>query len=278
LKENTKSSLVLRGNKTSQIIFEALKDIHRVKNPHSRMLSRNNDIHPFEDESKMEFLCEKNDCSLFAFGSHNKKRPHNLVLGRTYDGRLLDMFELGVEKFKSVVETKAKAPKRIGSKPCIVFQGDEWEVEGPLKSLKNLLLDFFRGDEVDSVALPGLDHVMACTAVGGKVYLRHYHIAFKKSGGKIPRVQLESTGPSLDLVLRRSKLPSPDLWRAACKQPKQLRPKKVKNVTKNEMGDKVGRIHLGRQDLSSMKVKKVKALRETPAEKKRKLGEENNGT
>ena len=29
-----------------------------------------------------EFLSSKNDCSLFVLGTHNKKRPHNLVLGR----------------------------------------------------------------------------------------------------------------------------------------------------------------------------------------------------
>ena len=43
----------------------------------------------------------------------------------------------------------------------------------------------------------------------------------------------------------------------------------MKNETTNVFGDKIGRIHLGRQDLSSMKVKRVKALR-----KGRREGEE----
>ena len=43
----------------------------------------------------------------------------------------------------------------------------------------------------------------------------------------------------------------------------RLKPRKVKNESRNTMGDVVGRIHLGRQDLSSMRVKRVKALRRT---------------
>lgn len=43
----------------------------------------------------------------------------------------------------------------------------------------------------------------------------------------------------------------------------RLKPRKVKNESRNAMGDVVGRIHLGRQDLSSMRVKRVRALRRT---------------
>ena len=52
---------------------------------------------PFEDESSLEFLCQKNDAGLFVLANHNKKRPHNLTFGRIFDGHLLDMYEFGVE-------------------------------------------------------------------------------------------------------------------------------------------------------------------------------------
>lgn len=32
--------------------------------------------------SSQEFFSKKSDCSLFLFGSHNKKRPNNLVFGK----------------------------------------------------------------------------------------------------------------------------------------------------------------------------------------------------
>jgi ribosome production factor 2 len=68
-----------------------------LKGPNlSKILQKKNDLLPFEDVSSLEFLCQKNDCSLFGVATHNKKRPHGIVLGRTFDGVILDMIELGV--------------------------------------------------------------------------------------------------------------------------------------------------------------------------------------
>jgi len=44
-------------------------------------------------------------------------------------------------------------------------------------------------------------------------------IQLKKSGTRVPRVELEEVGPSADLVLRRTKIASDDLYRRAKKQP-----------------------------------------------------------
>lgn len=66
------------------------------------MFSRKHDIHPFESRQEIEQICKKSDTSLFVFGSHSKKRPSNIVLGRTYEHKVLDMVELGVINFKAV--------------------------------------------------------------------------------------------------------------------------------------------------------------------------------
>jgi ribosome production factor 2 len=44
-------------------------------------------------------------------------------------------------------------------------------------------------------------------------------IILKKSGSRVPRVELEEIGPSLDLVMRRTKLASDDLYRTAKRRP-----------------------------------------------------------
>ena len=90
LNENPRTALVLRGQKTSALVNQALTDLYMLKKPFSKHFTRHNAVHPFEDPTPLEFLCQKNDASLFAFGTHSKKRPHNLVLGRMFDHHLLD--------------------------------------------------------------------------------------------------------------------------------------------------------------------------------------------
>jgi ribosome production factor 2 len=122
-------------------------------------------------------------------------------------------------------------------------------------------LDFFRGTKVEKISLKGLDHVLGCTVVDGNIYVRAYTMRFKKSGSKVPLVQLSNMGPFWNLSVRRNHSATDDLWKAACKQPKILVETKVKNVRDNALGDKVGRLHLEKQDLSKMSVRRVDALR-----------------
>jgi hypothetical protein len=67
---------------------------------------KNQTILPFEDATSIEFFGKKNDTSLFMLTSHSKKRPNNLIMGRLFDYQLMDMMELGVEKFVAMNEFK----------------------------------------------------------------------------------------------------------------------------------------------------------------------------
>lgn len=258
-----------------------LKDLRAIKAPHSKLLAKNNVIQTFDDEGQhsLEFLMTKNDCSMFALASHNKKRPNNLCIGRMFDRRILDIAELGVERYKSLLDYKGSPKKRIGSKPLMLFIGDGWHLNAELKRLQNLLVDFHRGDVVDKLVLSGLDHIMVFTTAYNNqeddngvdpnlkkkitIHQRVYYCKLKKnpSGGRVPMPYLTPSGPDMDFFIRRTQFATQDVWNMAVKQPAANKARKIKNRTTNLFGETIGRLHLEKQEIDKMGGKKSKALR-----------------
>lgn len=192
------------------------------------------------------------------FGSHSKKRPDNLVIGRTYDHHVYDLVEVGVENFKpmeSFTYDKKLAPK-VGSKPFIAFIGEGFENVEELKHLKEVLLDLLKEEVclcsflhylykksfdkhiltetnlyvqvVENINLAGIDRAIICTAVSSnRVLLTHCALQLRKSGTIVPRMELVEVGPSMDLVVRRHRLPNESLRKEAMKTAKDQPKKKV---------------------------------------------------
>ncbi|XP_014669728.1 PREDICTED: ribosome production factor 2 homolog [Priapulus caudatus] len=267
--------MLIRGGNTSEQVTNSMKDLYALKKPNAVMYKRKNIVRPFDDESSLEFFSEKSDASLFVFGSHSKKRPHNLTIGRMYDMHVLDMVELGIEKFQPLSSfAVAKCP--TGTKPCLVFTGEPFEHDHEYKRLKNMFIDLFRGPVVENIRLAGLEHVIMFAAVDGKILLRSYKILLKKSGTRTPRIELEEMGPSFDFALRRTKLASDDLFKLARKQPKEIKIKKTKNVSQDAFGTKLGRIHMEKQDLSELQTRKMRGLkRQKPERNASKISSDN---
>ncbi|CAG8541443.1 5842_t:CDS:2 [Diversispora eburnea] len=261
IEENVKTAIFIRGNKTNQIVNEALTDLCSLKKPYSIKFSKKNNIRPFEDETSLEFFCQKNDASLFVIGSHSKKKPNNLVFVRMFDGQVLDMIEVGIEKSIPIKDFKTRKCS-IDVKPLFIFNGELFESSQIHKTFKNMLLDVYRGKTVKSIDLKGLEHVISVTAVSNnKIYFRVYIVQMTKSDQKTPRIELEEMGPSYNFVLKRTKFAKEEVYKQATKVPRTLKPKKEKNVNVNEMGDVVGRIHVGKQDLSKLQTRKIKGLK-----------------
>jgi len=258
--ENTKSVMLIRGGKTSEKVTQAMRDIHLLKKPNANMFQRKNILRPFESQTSLEFFSQRNDTSLMVFGSHSKKRPHNLVFGSFFDAHTLDMFELGIEKYKAISEFKAEKVMG-GSKPCIMFTGEEFDTKIEYTRLKNLFLDFWRGEKITNIRLQGIEHVIQITAADGKIFFRSYRAKLKKSGLKTPRVELEEIGPSFDFVVRRTHLADDSLYKQSLKQPKLNKPRTKKNVDRDVFGTKLGRIHMQKQDYDNLQTRKMKGLK-----------------
>jgi ribosome production factor 2 len=275
--ENPKTTLFVTGPRSSQILKLAVADLASLKAPFAARFNKKNDIHPFVDASSLEFFAQKNDTSLLVLSLHSKKRPHCLTLVRTFDYKVLDMLELYInpDTFRTMQQFKNKKPV-IGLKPLISFHGTVFEspTENKYTLAKSLFLDFFRGQESSEIDVAGLQYLISISAEEeeeGKpapsIHLRFYLIKTKRSGQKLPRVEVEEMGPRMDFTVGREKQADADMLKEALKKPKGTEARTKKNIDMDIMGDKVGKIHVGKQDLSQMQTRKMKGLKRSREEK-----------
>lgn len=233
-----------------------------MKKPEATWYSRKeaNKIVPFDDISSVEFYSSKSDSSLFMMGTHTKKRPNNLIIGRMFDHQLLDMVEFCVSEFKAMKEFN-KGSEAIGSKPMFVLAGEAFQTESAYKVVANLFVDFFRGRVVEKINIQGLDHLILLSVNAGVIHFSHYAVKLKKSGTQVPKIDLVEVGPSMDLTLRRTKLASDDLRKETLRIHPSLLPHSKGNVKTNAMNDKVGQLYLPRQDIGQIVTKKPRGLK-----------------
>ncbi|KAH0545060.1 hypothetical protein FGG08_000831 [Glutinoglossum americanum] len=294
--ENPKTCLFLRGTTASEIVQLAIIDLHSLKKPNAVKFTKKNPIHPFEDATSLEFFSQKNDASLMVFGSHSKKRPHNLTFIRMFGHHVLDMIELFLDPttFRTLAQFKNNKCA-VGQKPLLLFAGSVFEDTtasgGPYVLLKSFFIDFFRGELNNYVDVEGLQYMVSIT-VGEpsdeepqpKAHLRVYLIKTHRSGQRLPRVEIEEMGPRMDFRIGRVKEAEEAVMKEALKKAKQLevgflclrfelarkevvlihltpQPKTKKNLETDIVGDKMGRIHVGKQDLGKLQTRKMKGLK-----------------
>jgi ribosome production factor 2 len=107
-----------------------------------------------------------------------------------------------------------------------MFSGEFFDATEEGRSLRNLLLDFYRGDLLDKVALKGLEHVISVTAdplVPGRIHFRVFLVRLMKAAGRVPRVELEEMGPRFVWRIGRTRLADADVWKTATKVSRTLK-------------------------------------------------------
>lgn len=142
------------------------------------MMQKKNDILPFENIVPIEKFASKYEAPLFMMASHNKKRPHNLIMGRMYEHTLLDMIEFGIDNYKGLKDFKVEKITK-GIKPLLIFNGELFESNYEYGRIKNLLVDMFQREVIKKISLKGLEHVLSFTAVENKIFLRSYRLDIK---------------------------------------------------------------------------------------------------
>ncbi|KAF8155431.1 Brix domain-containing protein [Crassisporium funariophilum] len=296
--EDPRTAIFVKGTHAGEVLNSVMRELMALKRPNAIAFNKKNPIHPFDAAStsiqSLEFWADKNDASMFVVGQTTKKRPHGMTFVRMYDGKVLDMMEVGVESWVGMADFKT--PKSTpGHKPLMHFASELFDTHPRFIQLKSILLDFFNGEAIESICLPGLEHVISVscaptpsalnnatvnmypnqqrsapedTSILPKVHIRTYTIKLLASGTRIPRVELTPMGPSLNLALRRHQPADPELLKQAMKRPKLKKTdvekglgKRKKNMEVDEMGDLRGRVHVGKQDLGKLQTRKMKGLK-----------------
>lgn len=244
-----KQSLVLKGNKSSLMISSLLPELHKLRSPNSVLLSKKHqECRPFDDQENFEKYLVQKGASIFTVGSNSKKRPNNLIIGRTFDEIILDMVEFEVEDYISA--NKFKGTIELGIKPLFLFQGDLFETDSIYTRIKSLFLDYFSGRAIDQIDTRGCEQLIAISATSdGKIHFSVFHITRQE-----PR--LEEAGPSFTLKIRRHRLAPDDKYKLACKEPKLHF--KTKNISTNALREKRGQVHVQQQDIKTIALKKRK--------------------
>lgn len=143
---------------------------------------------------------------------------------------MLDMLELHViqETARTLQQFKSQKCK-IGVKPLLSFSGTQFDSPSPnaYTLAKNIFTDFFRGGETKEVDVEGLQLLISFfageDAEGGekaKIQMRCWRIVTKRSGQKVPRVEVEEMGPRMDFRVGRVREAENGVWKESMKRAK----------------------------------------------------------
>ena len=143
---------------------------------------------------------------------------------------MLDMLEFSVVQETARTLQQFKGEKcKIGLKPMLSFSGSQFEspVANEYTLAKSLFVDFFRGGETQAVDVEGLQLLISFSvgeeAVdGGKaeIQMRCWRIITRRSGQRVPRVEVEEMGPRIDFRVGRARDADEGMWKEAMKKAK----------------------------------------------------------
>jgi len=263
--EDPKQCLFINTKNSTELMRMVLNDLYLIRRDFSKKLTKKEEIvNVVENRDNIEFLCKKNNTTFFALSSHNKKHPMNLTLGCLYDFHLLDYFDFEVTNFLPKSYFKVDTVINSDLKPIIIFQGELFESDFNYDRLKKFFIDFFQLYDKENIVISEMRRIIAISIENDEkiVKIRNYQINGNlNSKANLSKIDLIEIGPSFDLKERKFTLADEVLYKKALKQPKGIKETKEKNIEKNQiLGEKRGRIHMQKQNLGAVSLKKFKKI------------------
>ena len=263
--EEPKECLFINTRNSTEIMRMVLQELYLMRKEYSKKLSRKEEIFNIvQNKENVEFLCTKNNTTFFSLSSHNKKHPMDLTLGLLYDHQVLDSFEFEVTNFIPMNFFKGAATINSDLKPIIIFQGELFESDFNYDRLKKFFIDYFQLYDKENVVISELRRIIAISIENEEkvVKIRNYQVNGNITNkSSLEKVNLVEIGPSFDLKERKFLLADEVLYKKSLKQPKGIKEVKEKNIEKNKiLGEKRGRIHMQKQNLTAVSLKKYKKI------------------
>ena len=263
--EDPKQCLFINTKNSTELMRMVLNDLYLIRRDFSKKLTKKEEIvNVVENRDSIEFLCKKNNTTFFALSSHNKKHPMNLTLGCLYDFHLLDYFDFEVTNFLPKSYFKVDTVINSDLKPIIIFQGELFESDFNYDRLKKFFIDFFQLYDKENIVISEMRRIIAISIENDEkiVKIRNYQINGNlNSKANLSKINLIEIGPSFDLKERKFTLADEVLYKKTLKQPKGIQETKEKNIEKNKiLGEKRGRIHMQKQNLGAVSLKKFKKI------------------
>lgn len=215
----------------------AIQELIRIRGDSTEIYE---EFDTFKDSDRTIKLMKKKKATLFI--SSNDKR---IIFGRTYDNQIVDMYKFKVNSMKSSADFEG-VPAEICVKYFLLVQNVKD------KRLENLMVDMFRQRSYE-VDLHGIRYAWILSQNGEIVMLKYVRV--------LKDYSVEDIGPAFEIEQDKGFGCGEELWEKALNIKKV---KKVKNVGKNIFKDKIGKIHIDRQDLKDIKLKKSKGYKNKP--------------
>ena len=263
--EDPKQCLFINTANSSEIMRMILNDLYLLRKDYSKKLNKKEKIENLTNgRDSIEFLCEKNNCSLFTFASDIKKRPMDITFGFTFNRSILDAFNFEVTNYIPI-EYFHNKNITIDSymKPLLFFQGELFESEFEYERVKKFFIDYFRLYDVETAIISELKRIIVISIDNNDkiIKIRNYQIEGEIKENNLNNINFIEIGPSLDLKERKFFIGDEEQYKKSLKQPKALMDIKKKNIKKNELlGIKEGVIHMQKQNLNAVSLKKYKKI------------------
>ncbi|AFN82889.1 hypothetical protein EROM_041230 [Encephalitozoon romaleae SJ-2008] len=196
-------------------------------------------VNPFDCAEQIEKLMKKKKSGMFI----SITKDSLLVIGRTFNDEIIDMVEFKINRYLSVTDFECVGPE-LHMKYFVVLQNIN------NKRLENLIVDFFN-KKSSKVCLEGIRYSWVFTKTEDGYVLKYVRV--------LKDLNVEDCGPLLEMELVRSYHCSDELYKKALDEPK----KPKKNISKNLFNDKIGTLHIDKQDLRDIRLKKSKGYKRT---------------